>query len=414
MISVINDILWIATTFFVTYVAIFYTIRLIFPQFRCIKMLKIFTKKNKGDNTFKVLSITLGGKIGVGSISGIALCIYLGGKEALFWLWISALILAVLPYVETHLGTKYKDKRINLQGPSFYIEKGLKKQHLAKAYSILIIIAYIITFISIQANTVVISTSRTLNIDKKIIAVILCILTYISINKGIKKIAKISEVLVPIMSFIYIIIGTIVIITNLEEVFVIFKSIVTEALTFEKLDRSIIVPIIVGVERGIFATESGIGTTAMASNLSNNKEKTAYVGMISSLFTSLIICTITALIILTSNYEPLLVNDINGIEIVSYAFFEHFGFLGEYFLLGIIILFAFSTIVTCYYYGEVNTKYLLYNHKVGFLKYVIILVIIYSSFTNPTIIWRMADITVALLTLINIYGMYKLKNDIKR
>ena len=216
------------------------------------------------------------------------------------------------------------------------------------------------------------------------------------------------------MTLIYIVIGFVVIINNFEETKEIFSKIITEALKFDKLDKSIIVPVIIGVERGIFATESGIGTTAIASNLSENKEKTSYVGMISSLFTSLIICTITAVIILTSNYEPLLSNDINGIEVVSYAFFEHFGKIGEYFLLLIIFLFAFSTIVTCFYYGEVNTKFLLSKSKVSFLKYIVLIVIIYSSLTSPTIIWKFTDITIAILTLINIYGMYKLKDDIKR
>ena len=414
MINQISDILWVNTTFFVLYVSLFYTIKLFFPQFRCIKMLRIFTKQSKGDNSLKVLSLTLGGKIGVGSISGIAMCIYLGGIESLFWLWISALILAVLPYVETHLAQKYKDKKANLSGPAFYLEKGLKKKHLAKTYSVLIILAYIVAFISIQANTVVISSSNTLGIDKIIIIFILCLVTYISINKGLKKITDITTILVPVMTLIYIVIGIIVMINNFEEVKDMFSKIILEALKFEKLDRSILVPIIVGVERGIFATESGIGTTAIASNLSENKEKTSYVGIISSLFTSLIICTITSIIILTSNYEPLLTNDINGIEVVSYAFFEHFGKMGEYFLLLIIILFAFSTIVTCYYYGEVNTKFLFSKSKISFLKYIVLIVIIYSSLTSPTIIWKFADIIIAILTLINIYGMYKLRNNIKR
>lgn len=410
MIGKINDILWVITTFFIIYVSIFYTIRLLFPQFRCIKMLKIFTKNSKDDNSFKVFSLTLGGKIGVGSISGIALCIYLGGIESLFWLWISAFILAVLPYVETHLGIKYKDKKTKLQGPSFYIEKGLNKKNLAKAYSVLLIIAYIVAFISIQSSTVVILTESTLHIDKILIIIILCIVTYFSINKGIKKISKITEILVPTMTIIYIIIGIIVVLNNFNQTKEIFTNIVKEALSFNKIGKSVLVPIIVGVERGIFATESGIGTTATASALSNNTEKTSYVGIISSLFTSLIICTITALIILTSNYESLIINDINGIEIVSYAFFEHFGHLGEYFLLFIIILFAFSTIVTCYYYGEVNACYLLNRNKISILKIIVIIVIIYSSLTNPTIIWKFADIIVALLTLINIYSMYKLKD----
>ena len=158
-----------------------------------------------------------------------------------------------------------------------------------------------------------------------------------------------------------------------------------------------------------------MGTTAMIAGLSNDNdiEKQANVQIIGTFFTSLIICTITALIILTSNYQNLSVANINGIELVSYAFFEHFGYFGIIMLTIIIFLFAFSTIVTSYYYGEINIKYLTKSNKyINLLKIIVIIIIIYSAFTNPQKLWLIVDIIVALISLINVYAMYKLRKEL--
>lgn len=419
MLKEISDIIWVITTFFILYVGIYYTIYLKFPQFRLIKIIKSINDKKEKSNTFELLNLTLAGKIGVGSISGIALCIYMGGLGSIFWLWISVLLLASLSYVETKLGIKYRKKLKDeyIGGPSFYIEKGLGKKKLAKIYSILIIIAYIFAFISIQTNTIVISIEETFNLSKITIVILLVLITYLSVHKGINTISKLTSFLVPIMGGIYIIIGLLIILSNWNEVVAIFFSIVKNAFDINGLKSSILVPIIIGIERGVFSNEAGIGTTAMASGLSNNEnvEKQANVQILGTFFTSLIICTITALIILTSNYQTLNLNNINGIELVSYAFFEHFGYLGIIILTLIIFLFAFSTIVTSYYYGEINMKYLLNKNKFNtLLKIIVIIVIVYSSFTSPTILWNTVDILIAAIALINIYAMYKLRKNIKK
>lgn len=416
MLSIINDIIWFFTTFFIIYAGIYYTIYLKFPQFKWIKIIKSLKKeKNEKSNSFKLLNLTLAGKIGVGSISGIALCIYLGGPSSLFWLWISVFVLASLSYIETKLGIKYRDK-VNeecIGGPSFYIEKGLKKKNLAKIYSILIIITYVFAFISIQTNTIVISLENIFDVSKLTIILILTLITYLSIHKGINTISKLTSFLTPIMGGLYIIVGLLVIINNGSEVVLIIKNIVSDALSFNGLKGSILVPIIIGIERGIFSNEAGLGTTAMIAALSTDKntDKQANIQIIGTFFTSLIICTITAIIILTSNYQSLNLTNINGIEIVSNAFYEHFGYIGIILLSAIIFLFAFSTIVTSYYYGETNIRYL-FNKNSKILKIIVIIVMFYSSFTSPTILWNIVDIVVALITIINVYAMLNLKKDI--
>ena len=414
LLKTISDIIWVITTFLILYVGLFYTIKLKLPQF---KLTNVF-KKNEGNeksNTLKLLSLTLAGKIGVGSIAGIALCIFQGGKATIFWLWISSIILASLTYVETKLSIKYRSKENNryVGGPSFYIEKGLNNKKLAKAYAFLIILAYVLAFISVQTNTIVKQMEMTFNFSKLSIAIFLVVITYFSLKKGVDSISNLTAFLVPVMGGIYICIGIYVITNNFDQTLVVLKEIVTEAFDIEGLKGAILVPIIIGIERGVFSSESGIGTTAMITALSNNNdvEKEAKLQVLATFFTSLVICTITALIILTTSYQNINFTDINGIEVVTYAFYKHLGPIGIIILTIVIFLFAFSTIVTCFYYGEASLKYLT-SKNTNYLKWIIIAIMIYSSFSSPVVIWNTTDIIIAMIAIINVYAMYKLKDKI--
>ncbi len=414
LLKTISDIIWVITTFLILYVGLFYTIKLKLPQF---KLTNVF-KKNEGNeksNTLKLLSLTLAGKIGVGSIAGIALCIFQGGKATIFWLWISSIILASLTYVETKLSIKYRSKENNryVGGPSFYIEKGLNNKKLAKAYAFLIILAYVLAFISVQTNTIVKQMEMTFNFSKLSIAIFLVVITYFSLKKGVDSISNLTAFLVPVMGGIYICIGIYVITNNFDQTLVVLKEIVTEAFDIEGLKGAILIPIIIGIERGVFSSESGIGTTAMITALSNNNdvEKEAKLQVLATFVTSLVICTITALIILTTSYQNINFTDINGIEVVTYAFYKHLGPIGIIILTIVIFLFAFSTIVTCFYYGEASLKYLT-SKNTNYLKWIIIAIMIYSSFSSPVVIWNITDIIIAMIAIINVYTMYKLKDKI--
>lgn len=414
LLKTISDIIWVITTFLILYVGVFYTIKLKWPQF---KFTNVF-KKNEGkekSNTLKLLSLTLAGKMGVGSIAGIALCIFQGGKATIFWLWISSIILASLTYVETKLSIKYRSKENNqyVGGPSFYIEKGLNNKKLAKIYAFLIILAYVLAFISVQTNTIVKQMEMTFNFSKLSIAIFLVVITYFSLKKGVDSISNLTAFLVPIMGGLYICIGLYVITNNFDQTLVVLKEIVAEAFDIEGLKGAILIPIIIGIERGVFSSESGIGTTAMITALSNNNdvEKEARLQVLATFFTSLVICTITALIILTTSYQNINFTDINGIEVVTYAFYKHLGQIGIIILTIVIFLFAFSTIVTCFYYGEASLKYLT-SKNTNYLKWIIIAIMIYSSFSSPVVIWNTTDIIIAMIAIINVYAMYKLKDKL--
>lgn len=405
MLNDINSFLWFQTTLIVSLVGVYL---LIYNNLSPFKLLNKCKKISK--DSIKLLNLSLGGKIGVGSISGIAISIIIGGKGTIFWIWISSIVLTIFTYLETKAGILFKER--DFGGPSIYIKNKLNNKFLSIIYSILIIFTFIFSFILIQSNTIIISLSSTFNIKIIIIVILLLISVYFSINKGIRFIEKITSYLVPFMGAVYIFIGLIVIINNINTIPNIIKDILIDAFTFKSI---INLPVIIGFQRSIFSNESGMGTTSMIVALSNTSDykKEAFVQILGNYFISLIVCTISALLILTSDYNSIGITNINGIEIINYAFNYHFGNIGIYLSSLIILLFAFSTIITSFLYGDITIKHLFHNKKNTFTKIIVIIVIVFSSIIDPKYIWNIVDISVSLTTLINIYALIKMRKELK-
>ena len=418
MLKTINYILWINISIILLIISIKLTIKSKFIQFRIITMIKQLLKKsnNQGISPFSSLMITLGGKIGVGSISGIALAIYYGGPGTILWIIIFSLIISVITYYEVYLGNIYKEKdenNIYKGGPSYYIKKGLKKHSLSIIYTILVVICYNGCFLSIQANTIMKITNNYFNTNKIIIGLILSITTLLIIYKGIKQISKISNILVPIMLIIYIFLGIYILIHNITKINKVINIIIKNAFNIKTLIYSFIPMIIISLQRAIFATESGIGTSAISGSTTNcDPKKQAYIQTLGVHITSLVICITTAIIILTTNYQILKIKNINGIELVIYSFNYHFGSIGKIILYIIILLFCLSTIITGYYNGESSIKAFKIK-KVTFLKIITTIIIFLGVLIESHILWKIADILIGLMLIINIYTVYYLRNEVK-
>jgi len=421
-----NNILWLLVTLFLTISSCLFTIKLHGKQFHFIKMIKEVTKKehnNQGISSFKALMLSLAGRIGVGSISGIALAIYLAGPGTIFWIWIISLISAILSYVESYLGVKHKE--LNQQknyngGPAYYIKNGLKNKQLGAIYSIMIIISYCGSFMLIQANTITKTITEIFpNTNPVYLGIILSLLTYFIIFGGIKKITDTTSKLVPIMSLGYLSITIYVIITNFQIIPQIFEMIFFHAFNYKSFTSGFLVTMLTGIQRGIFSSEAGIGTGSIAAASSNSfdSHSQGLIQMLGVYVTSFLICTSTAIIILTSDYQFFNILDPNGIELAINAFTYHLNYLGNIFLIIAIFLFAFSTILSGYFYGETSLKYLINNHHYKYqllLKFFVCIIIFLGTITSSAILWITTDILVALLTLINLYAINKLKKDIPK
>lgn len=418
----INSIIWSISTVMLVLSGLYFAFKL---DFLHLKLKKLFKVLKKGDKDFSGISpisslmVSLGACIGVGSLAGIALSIYKGGVGTIFWILLSCIIVAPNSLVENTLAVVYHEKsgKDYLGGPAYYIKKGLGKKKLSYLYASLIIITYIFGFLTIQSNTIAKSLTTIFNIPNIIIGVIVGLLSFLIIFKGIKGISKFSNIFIPAMSLIYLLMALLVVIKNISLLPSLIINIITSAFNFKALGWGMFSVIIIGVQRGIFSNEAGLGTASIASGSSNTKDAIKQ-GMISTLgvyFVTFVVCLGTALIILTSNYNPINYVDVNGIEITRDALSYHLGIVGDILLYICIIAFSFSTIVSGYYYGESNLKFIFKNISPTYilgLKIITCFLLVLGSFISPTFLWNLVDILAGILAIINIYAIFSLRRDI--
>lgn len=424
MIVLTNKLLWAIASALIIISGIYFTLKLKFIQLNIKNILSSTLKKNKdtkGLSPLSTLMLTLAGKIGVGSIAGVALAIYIGGPGTIFWMWVMALISASNTFAETYIGILYKEKdedNIYKGGPSYYIKNGLNKKNLAIFCAILIIICYLVGFIPIQANTITKSINEIITINPIIIGLVLCSFSAFIIFGGIKKISNVSNKLVPAMTFLYLLVAGIIVIKNITLIPNILLTIISDAFNFKPFFAGFMSTLIIGIQRGIFANESGLGTGSIASSATSdsNPIKTGYVQMLGIYITTLLICTSTALIIMTSNYNTINFTDINGIEITQYAFTYHLGNIGNIIIFISILFFAFSTILTGYYYIESNLKFFkakISHKQLIIVKIITIIFLFIGCLISSEQLWDIVDCLVAMLAIINIYTLIKLRHKIK-
>jgi len=418
--EIINKILWSIATVMLVISGFYYAIKFDFLHLKLFKMVNILRKKDRneeGISAFESLSVSLGACIGVGSLSGIALAIYKGGVGTIFWVIISCLIIIPNSFVENSLAVLFHKKRgkLFIGGPANYIREGLGYKKLALIYAFVIILAYLFGFIPIQANTISKAITTFFNIKPLLIGLIIGIVCFIIIKNGIKSIAKFSAIFIPLMSLVYLIVSIFIIIKNINLIPGIINNIISSAFNFKALGFGIFSSLIIGIERGIFASEVGAGTSAIAAASSNQKNpfKQGVIGMFGGYFTIFVVCLSTAFIILTSDYNPLNYGIVNGIEITLNALVYHLGTFGNIVLYFCLIAFSFSTIISGYYYVETNLKFIydkVSENHILVLQLFTMLVLILATIINPTFIWDTADILIAMLVIINIFSIYKLRH----
>ena len=422
MLESVNKLIWGLAIAVLLFSGIYFSILCHFPQFKLNMIFSSLTLKKDTDNSissFDSLMMVLAGRIGVGSLAGTALAIFYGGAGSIFWMSIITIIGAIHTYAETILGNIYKEKdfkNIYKGGPMYYIKNGLNNPKLGLVYAILILIAYVGGFIGIQANTINKSLNNIFYIPSVLVGIIIVIFTGIVIFGGIERISKITSKLVPIMTLFYVFVTFTILIINYDKIPVIFKTILVEAFNFKSFVGGFIPTFIIGIQRGLFAIEAGLGTGSIASSVSDEKDsiKLGFIQVLGVYITMFLICTTTAFVILSTNYMNSKFIDINGIELTQTAFNYYLGNFGNYFIFICILLFSFSTILTGYYYGESSLKYILKKvtkSSLFILKIVTLLVIFIGTIMSPTLLWKIVDILVALLAIINVYSMYSLKSS---
>ena len=401
---------------------IYFSFKIRFIHLNFIAMIKAIKEKpnNKNSiNSFQALTMALAGRIGVGSLSGIALAVYLGGPGILFWIWITSLLCASNTFSENVLAVLFRKKDGNIYkgGPFYYIRDGLKNKPLAFVYAIIILIVFIGGFLTIQLNTISKSVYDLIHLNPLITGIFIAILSGITIFGGVKKIADTTSKLVPIMTILYTVVCFYIIIININLIPNLLTTIINSALNFKTFGFGLLSTLIIGMQKGIFSSEVGLGTGSIAAAVADVKspESSGLVGTFGIHIENLLIATMTVFVICLSNYGNLVINDPNGIELTLYAFTKHIGSIGGLFIVITITLFGLSSIITSYYYGESSLKFIKKINKFDLfiLKVVTLIIIVVASVMSSNLLWSIIDIMVGIIAIINIYALFKLRRFIK-
>lgn len=428
--DIINDIILKFNNFLWTYILIalllvlgaYFTIRTNFVQFRYLKeMFRLLgdgfsNKKEKGSiSSFQAFCISTASRVGTGNLAGIAIAISVGGPGAIFWMWIIALIGAGSSFVESTLAQIYKEKNEDGSfrgGPAYYMQKGLNKKWMGVLFSVLITLAFGLVFNSVQSNTITESFNTAFGVNRLVIGIILTVLTALIIFGGIHRIAKVTEVLVPVMALAYIGIAVIILIMNVTEIPSVLKLIVENAFGFKEVAGGTLGgALLLGIKRGLFSNEAGMGSAPNAAATANVTHPVKQ-GLIQTLgvFTdTLIICSCTAFIILLSGVDYSGPNASTGIKLTQDALSSQIGPFGNTFIAICILLFAFSSIVGNYYYGESNIEFL--NDKKWFLfayRVCVILMVLFGSVAKVDVVWNLADVFMGLMAIVNLVAIFML------
>ncbi len=417
---------------------IFFTLRFKFLQItklgHTFKIIagKYDKKEDKGDvNHFKALTTALSATVGTGNIVGVSLAIYYGGPGAVFWMWVTAFFGMMLKLVENTLALKYRvtnsDGSVS-GGPMYYIES-LKDKigPLAKIMAVVFAFAAILCSLGTgnmaQSNSMADALHRTYNIPTLVSAIVFALLVIIIVVGGLKRIAEVTSKLVPIMAIFYFISAIIVLAIFRENIFPAFKLIFTDAFTGTAakggfLGSVFIITLMRGVQRGLFSNEAGQGSSPMAHAAAKTEFpiQEGLVASIEPLVDTLIICTLTALVIITSGAWS---SGIEGVGMTIQGFETGFSKIGiggvaEHMVTIGLLLFAFSTIISWSYYGTRAVQYLFGDKFIKPYYYFYGLFVLLGAIGSIDLVWKFVDMVITFMTLPNLIALLLLTPVMKK
>lgn len=390
--------------------------------------------KEKGSvSPFQAVTTALAGTIGTGSIAGLATALVAGGPGAVFWMWISALLGMVTKYAEITLSLKYREKNQNgawVGGPMYYMKNGLKSRFLPIIFAIFAMIACIGTGNATQSNAIADVVNSTTTVPKWVTGLVIMIIVALVILGGVKRIASINEKLVPTMALFFIVCAFIVLGINIQKIPTAFALIFKEAFNFKAAfggvaGYGVLSAMRFGVGRGVFTNEAGLGSApiAHAASSATDPAKQGFWGMFEVFITTIVICTISALVILTSDiYAGIYAShganaSVNGAALSGAAFNEAVPVVGEFGVAISTIFFSLSTILGWAYYGEVCAGFLFKKHsKVAITVYRIVYVVFVfiGAVASIDVVWLLADCFNVLMALPNLIAIIALSKVVTK
>ena len=429
--SFINGIVWGPYMLaFLVGTGIFLTFRLGFTQVVDFKFImkntvgKMFGKSNTGadgDITSSQAGLSaIAAVVGTGNIAGVATAIAIGGPGAIFWMWLSAFFGMASKFSEITLGIKYREKMKDgsvAGGAMYYLDKGLHSKFLSYFFSIMVIIAYFIMGAVVDTNSVALSVQEQWGIQPIITGIVLAAATGVVILGGIKRMGRVCEYLSPFMGGLYIIAGLAVILLNINKVPGAFALIFSSAFkpiaatggfvgaTFGQMVK-------MGIARGLFSNEAGMGSSPIlhSSAQVNHPIEQSIWGVAEVFIDTMLICTMTALPIVISGEWT---TGVSGVALTMRAFNATLpGNIGSYIVLGSVLLFGYSCLITVNFYCERAGEYLFGQGVIKPIRYLWILFIVIGSIGGLEFVWDLADTANGLMAIPNLIGLIFLSGTV--
>ncbi|WP_434811724.1 alanine/glycine:cation symporter family protein [Microbacterium sp. bgisy189] len=406
----------------VVLLGLYFTVRSGVVQFRLIpEMFRTLTDKTprtesgepQSVSAFQAFTISAASRVGVGNIAGVGTAIAVGGPGAVFWMWLMAFVGGASSFIESSLAQLFKtrEKDSFRGGPAYYMERGLGARWMGIVFAIVLIVCFPFAFSSLQANTIAGTIGATVGEAPVwlawVIGGVIALLTALVVFGGVRRIASVTQLLVPLMALAYLFLGLIVVALHIDRLPEVFGQIFTQAFGFnEVVGAAFGYIVLTGVKRGMFSNEAGLGSApnAGASAAVTHPVKQGLVQTLGVYFDTFLVCSITAFIILVS--VPDLANAEKGIDLTQGALTSTLGDWSSIALSIIIFLLAFSSILGNYYYGESNIEFITRSPAVltGYRLLVIVAVFV-GAIASADLVWNFADGIMGVMALINLIAI---------
>lgn len=416
ILEIFNDILWsYVIVALLVACAFYFTIRLRGVQFCNFRdMLKVITDRSQGEegksiSPFQAFAVALSSRVGTGNLAGVASAIFIGGPGAVFWMWVMALLGSATAFVESTLAQLYKRKGEDsfYGGPAYYMQYGLGKRWMGVLFAVLITITFGLANQVVQSNTLYDAVVSATGVSKTWLAVAVTTVTLIVVFGGIQRISRLASVLVPFMAVGYLLLSLYIIMANITAIPAVLKLIVESAFGVQQaVGGAVGAAILNGVKRGLFSNEAGEGSApnAAATASTSHPVKQGLLQALGVFVDTIVVCSCTAFIILISG---LYAGDLDGILLTGAALEQEVGAAGRWFITVAILLFAYSTIIANYFYGETNIRFIAPEKKWGIQAFRLFTggVILAGAYVTLQQAWTMVDICMGLMTLCNLVAI---------
>lgn len=388
----------------------------------------LFSKKGDagkdGMSSFQALATAIAAQVGTGNIAGAATAIAVGGPGAIFWMWISAFFGMSTIFAEAVMAQKFKqvsDDGTVTGGPVYYIRgafKGTFGKVLAAIFAVLIIFALGFMGNAVQSNSIAASWNTAFGIPKIAMGIFVAVVSLFVFTGGMKRIAKVTELIVPIMAAFYIVGSLIVIFANVTAIPAAFHDIIVgafkpAAVAGGAMGATLKIAVQKGVARGLFSNEAGMGSTPHAHAVAkvNHPVEQGFVAMIGVFIDTFVILNLTALVIITTGSRT---TGLTGAQLSQYAFSTLYGKFGEIFIAICMLFFAFSTIIGWYFFGEANIRYLFGAKAVKIYSIIVCICVALGSLQEVDLVWNMADCFNSMMVIPNAIALVALSGLVKK